>query len=129
MDEQQHTSLRSLCAMPSMDWRGVKLHHWTLEQWNRVLWSDGSLLSIWQSDEGTWVWWMNPGGHYLLERRVSKSKVWWSWDNGLGRVQSLDSDLSYRLPALCSSLGRNPFLFQLDHVRHCAQSQLHKDMD
>jgi hypothetical protein len=25
MDEQRHTSLRSLCAMPSVGWNGVKL--------------------------------------------------------------------------------------------------------
>ena len=31
------------CATASVDRSGVELHHWTLEQWNRVLWSDGSL--------------------------------------------------------------------------------------
>ena len=25
-------------------------HHWTLEQWKRVLWSDESHFTIWQSD-------------------------------------------------------------------------------
>jgi hypothetical protein len=25
-------------------------HHWTLEQWKRVLWSDESRFTIWQSD-------------------------------------------------------------------------------
>jgi hypothetical protein len=34
--------------------------HWTLEEWKRVLWSDESRFTIWQSDEQIWAWWM-PG--------------------------------------------------------------------
>ena len=34
-------------------------HHWTLEQWKHVLWSDESHFTIWQSDRGNWVWWMS----------------------------------------------------------------------
>ncbi|CAI9599150.1 unnamed protein product [Staurois parvus] len=30
-------------------------HHWTLEQWRRVLWSDESRFSVWQSDGCVWV--------------------------------------------------------------------------
>ena len=30
--EQSHTSLRSPCAMPSVDWWCNSLRHWTLEQ-------------------------------------------------------------------------------------------------
>jgi hypothetical protein len=30
------------------------LHHWTLEQWICVLWSDESHFTIWQSDGQTW---------------------------------------------------------------------------
>ncbi|KAK6299391.1 hypothetical protein J4Q44_G00309010 [Coregonus suidteri] len=40
------------------------LHHWTLEQWKRVLWSDESRFTIWQSDGRIWVWRM-PGERYL----------------------------------------------------------------
>uniref|UniRef100_A0AAZ3SU21 Transposable element Tc1 transposase n=1 Tax=Oncorhynchus tshawytscha TaxID=74940 RepID=A0AAZ3SU21_ONCTS len=38
-------------------------HHWTLEQWKRILWNDESRFTIWQSDGRIWVWRM-PGDHY-----------------------------------------------------------------
>ncbi len=40
--------------------------HWTLEQGRRILWSDESLFSIWQSDGRVWVWWL-PGELYLSD--------------------------------------------------------------
>ena len=40
-------------------------HHWTLEQWKHVLWSDDSRFTIWQSDRQIWVWQI-PGDFYLF---------------------------------------------------------------
>ena len=48
-------------------------HHWTLEQWRRVLWSDESRFSIWQSDGRVWVWQL-PGEQYLSDCTVPRVK-------------------------------------------------------
>jgi hypothetical protein len=65
--------------------------HWNLEQWKRVLWSDESHFTFWQSN---WVWWVQ-GECYLSQsivpteslvdaRRMlpvpkhsANCKVWW----------------------------------------------------
>jgi hypothetical protein len=39
--------------------------HWTLEQWKRLLWSDESRFTIWQSDRRIGVWRI-PEERYLL---------------------------------------------------------------
>ncbi|CAI9569375.1 unnamed protein product, partial [Staurois parvus] len=39
-------------------------HHWTLEQWRHILWSDKSHFSVWQSDGSVWAW-RFPGEWYL----------------------------------------------------------------
>ena len=50
-------------AKRRLEWCKAR-HHWTLEQWKRVLWSDESRFTTWQSDRRIWVWQM-PGEHYL----------------------------------------------------------------
>ena len=47
--------------------------HWTLEQQRRLLWSDESHFSIWQSDERVWVWRL-PGEQYLSDFIVPSIK-------------------------------------------------------
>ena len=42
-----------------MQWRKAR-HHWTLEQWRHVLWSNKLRFSIRQSDGRVWVWRLPP---------------------------------------------------------------------
>jgi len=48
-------------------------HHWTLEQWRRVFWSDESRFFFWQSDGRFWVWWL-PEEQYLPDCIVPSVK-------------------------------------------------------
>ena len=55
-----------------MQWCKAR-RYWTLEQWRRILWSDKSHFSIWQSDGRVWVWWL-AGERYLSDCTVPSVK-------------------------------------------------------
>jgi hypothetical protein len=47
MAEQPKITMRN--AKRQLEWCKAQ-RHWTLEQWKRVLWSDESCFTIWQSN-------------------------------------------------------------------------------
>ena len=55
-----------------MQWCKAR-RHWTLEQWRRILWTDESHFSIWESDGWVWVWRL-PGLRYLSDCIVQSVK-------------------------------------------------------
>ena len=72
---------RAAAHKPKITMRNAKLewckagHHWTLEQWKRVPWSDESRFTIWKSDGRIRVWRM-PGERYLPQYIVSTVKFY-----------------------------------------------------
>ena len=102
-----------------LEWCKVR-RHWTLGQWKRVLWSDESCFTIWQSD----------GQSYLPKCLVPTIKfggggimVWSCFSCfGLGPLGPVNGSLNATayndildhsvLPTLWQQFGEGPFLFQ-----------------
>jgi hypothetical protein len=75
--------------------------HWTVENWERVIWGDESCYTMWQSNGRVWVWQM-PGERYLSACVAPTLKfggdcitVWgcFSW-TGLGPLIMLHGNLN-----------------------------------
>ncbi|KAI4884684.1 hypothetical protein NFI96_003744 [Prochilodus magdalenae] len=127
--EQLHPSLTSPSTVQSVECSGVKLRPWTLEQWRRVLWSDQSCFSIWQSGGRVWVLAV-PGERYWSDCTVPSVEfggggiMVWGCGSGVGLrplvpvrgalnasadQETLDHSI---LPTLWGQFGDGPFLFQ-----------------
>jgi len=73
MAEQLQPYITKCNAKRWMQWCKAR-RHWTLEQWRRVLWSDESRFSLWQSDGGVWVFRL-PGERYFQATCMENPKV------------------------------------------------------